>query len=93
VPEHEEALRDLPVAKEVEQRGLLERFKTRRTVPRIIGEFSLSAGLFSQNHQHTRGAVRVGRLVFARTARCWAMVVRFGPRWRNEFSISLRKAN
>jgi hypothetical protein len=48
-PEHREASKDLPVAKEVEQRGLLERFKTQRTVPRIAGEFSLSAGLFSQN--------------------------------------------
>jgi hypothetical protein len=44
--EHREASRDLLVAKEVEQRGLLERFKTRRIVPRIAGEFSLSVGFF-----------------------------------------------
>jgi hypothetical protein len=50
-PEHGEAPRDLPVAKEVEQRGFLERFVTQRTVHRIAGEFSLSAGSFSQNHQ------------------------------------------
>jgi hypothetical protein len=53
--EHGEASRDLPVAKEVEQRGLLERFKTRRIVPRIVGEFSFSAGFFSQNRQRACG--------------------------------------
>jgi hypothetical protein len=53
-PERGEASRDLLIANEVEQRGLLERFKTRRTVPRIVGEFSLSAGLFSQNRQRAR---------------------------------------
>jgi hypothetical protein len=91
--EHGEASRDLPVAKEVEQRGLLERFKTRRIVPRIAGEFSFSAGFFFAKPPARVRAVHVGRLVFARAAHCWAVVARFGPRWRNEFPISLRKAN
>jgi hypothetical protein len=94
MPERREAPRDLPVAKEVEQRGFLERFVTQRTVHRIAGEFNLSTGSFSQKTTRARvRALRMGRLVLARAARCWAMVARVGPCCQIEFSIFLSESS
>jgi hypothetical protein len=48
MPERREAPRDLPVAKEVEQRGFLERFVTQRTVPERACGLSAWAALCSR---------------------------------------------
>jgi hypothetical protein len=78
-PKHGEAPRDLPVAKEVEQRGFLERFVTQRIAHRIAGEFSLSAGSFSQNHHSARAGcprgppcARAGRALLGHGGEGWA---------------------
>jgi hypothetical protein len=78
-PEHGEASRDLPVTKQVEQRGFLERFVTQRIVHRITGEFILSAGSFSQNRQSSRmrcprgpPCARVGRALLGHGGKGWA---------------------
>jgi hypothetical protein len=79
MPKRREAPRDLPVAKEVEQRGFLERFVTQRTLHRITGEFSLSTGSFSQNWQSARAScprgppcARAGCALLGRGGEGWA---------------------
>jgi hypothetical protein len=78
-PERKKASRDLPIAREVEQRGFLVKFATQRTILRITGEFGLSTGRFSQNRPSARAGflhgppcARAGRALLGRGSEGWA---------------------